>query len=466
VVLGTPAYMSPEQCAGLGELDGRSDVYSLGVVMYECLTGRIPFGGGVSQIVAAHLAQPPLHPSVLIHSIDPALEAVVLRAMEKDPDRRFQTMDEMGGALAATARSPTRAPATRRRRLAVALGTGAAAVVAAGLTLALGTRPGPARPGDADAVAVATREPADASAPPGPAPVRATTPPPALDAAATLAPALDAPTPQDPRAAAYDAFVTAAQAGDVATAVDRWRHIPEASEYHGRGLSEYTQLRDSWVAAREGEASKLIAEGRCDESVQLAHQVHDLFPERAAGAIAIAARCRPADPRRPRPQPPAATATRPQPPAATVIRPQPPAATVIRPQPPAATAIRPQPSAATATRPQPPAATATRPQPPAATAIRPQPPAATATRSPVTPAARALEEARAAMEQRKYTVALDKAESVLRTSPANADALRIAVLAACKLRDARRAADYIRRTRAELRAMARQVCATNGVVLP
>jgi hypothetical protein len=308
----------------------------------------------------------------------------------------------------------------------VALGTGAAAVVAAGLTLALGTRPGPARPGDADAVAVATREPADASAPPGPAPVRATTPPPALDAAATLAPALDAPTPQDPRAAAYDAFVTAAQAGDVATAVDRWRHIPEASEYHGRGLSEYTQLRDSWVAAREGEASKLIAEGRCDESVQLAHQVHDLFPERAAGAIAIAARCRPADPRRPRPQPPAATATRPQPPAAT----------------------------------------ATRPQPPAATAIRPQPPAATATRSPVTPAARALEEARAAMEQRKYTVALDKAESVLRTSPANADALRIAVLAACKLRDARRAADYIRRTRAELRAMARQVCATNGVVLP
>jgi hypothetical protein len=436
VVLGTPAYMSPEQCAGLGELDGRSDVYSLGVVMYECLTGRIPFGGGVSQIVAAHLAQPPLHPSVLIHSIDPALEAVVLRAMEKDPDRRFQTMDEMGGALAATARSPTRAPATRRRRLAVALGTGAAAVVAAGLTLALGTRPGPARPGDADAVAVATREPADASAPPGPAPVRATTPPPALDAAATLAPALDAPTPQDPRAAAYDAFVTAAQAGDVATAVDRWRHIPEASEYHGRGLSEYTQLRDSWVAAREGEASKLIAEGRCDESVQLAHQVHDLFPERAAGAIAIAARCRPADPRRPRPQPPAATATRPQPPAATAIRPQPPAAT------------------------------ATRPQPPAATAIRPQPPAATATRSPVTPAARALEEARAAMEQRKYTVALDKAESVLRTSPANADALRIAVLAACKLRDARRAADYIRRTRAELRAMARQVCATNGVVLP
>jgi serine/threonine-protein kinase len=136
--------MSPEQCAGLGELDGRSDVYSLGVVMYECLTGRIPFGGGVSQIVAAHLAQPPLHPSVLIHSIDPALEAVVLRAMEKDPDRRFQTMDEMGGALAATARSPTRAPATRRRRLAVALGTGAAAVVAAGLTLALGTRRAPA----------------------------------------------------------------------------------------------------------------------------------------------------------------------------------------------------------------------------------------------------------------------------------------------------------------------------------
>jgi uncharacterized protein HemY len=70
------------------------------------------------------------------------------------------------------------------------------------------------------------------------------------------------------------------------------------------------------------------------------------------------------------------------------------------------------------------------------------------------------------MEQRKYSVALDKAESVLRASPANADALRIAVLAACKLHDARRAAEYLRRTRAEFRAMARQVCATNGVVLP
>ncbi|HEX7842997.1 MAG TPA: hypothetical protein VF469_36240, partial [Kofleriaceae bacterium] len=107
-----------------------------------------------------------------------------------------------------------------------------------------------------------------------------------------------------------------------------------------------------------------------------------------------------------------------------------------------------------------------RPQPPATTTTRPQPPAATATRPPATPAARALEEARAAMEQRQYAVALDKAESVLRGASGNQDALRIAVLAACKLRDARRAGEYIRRTGAEFRAMARQVCATNGVTLP
>ena len=425
VVLGTPAYMSPEQCAGMGELDGRSDVYSLGVVMYECLTGRIPFGGGTSQIVAAHLAQRPPPPKALNPSIDLALQAVVLRAMEKEPSQRFQTMDEMGEALAAITRPSTRAPAARPRRLAVALGAGAAAVVGLGLYLALGTR-GPARPGDADAGVIAAREPADATASPGLAAVGATGPSPALDAPAPPALAPDAPAPEDPRAAAYDAFVTAARAGDVATAVERWHQLPEASEYHRLGLSEYTHLRDGWVAARESEARKLTAEGRCDQSVQLAHQVHDLFPERAAGAIAIAARCRPVDPHAPRPQPPA-------------------------------TAIHPQPPATTATRPQRPAATVTRPQPPATTATRP--PAATS-------AAHALAEARAAMEQRKYTVALDKAESVLRGSPANADALRIAVLAACKLHDARRAAEYIRRTRAELRTMARQVCATNGVVLP
>jgi hypothetical protein len=434
VVLGTPAYMSPEQCAGMGEIDGRSDIYSLGVVMYECLTGRVPFGGGISQIVAAHLAKLPPPPKALNPSIDPALQAVVLRAMEKEPGRRFQTMDEMGEALAAITRSSTPAPAARPRRLVMAVAAGAAGVVALGLVLVLGTRSDPARPGGADPGVIATREPADAAAPPLAA-VHAESTSPVLDAAAAPALVPDAATPQDPQAAAYDAFVTAARAGDAATAVERWRQLPDMSEYRRRGLDEYAHLRDAWVGAREDEARALIAKGKCDQSVQLARQIHDLFPERAAGASAIAARCQPV-----------ATATRPQPPAATATRPQPPAAP--------------------ATRSQPPAVTATRSQPPAPTATRPQPPAPTATRPPATSAARALEEARAAMEQRKYTVALDKAESVLRTAPAHADALRIAVLAACKLRDARRAAEYIRRTRADLRAMARQVCATNGVVLP
>ncbi|HEX7838350.1 MAG TPA: serine/threonine-protein kinase, partial [Kofleriaceae bacterium] len=171
VVLGTPAYMSPEQCEGLGQIDGRSDVYSLGVVMYECLTGRVPFSGGIGEVVTSHLTRPPILPSAIVPLVDRALEAVVMRSMQKDPGRRFQTMDEMGEALAAIGRFSAHAPGARPRRLAVAVGASAAVVVGVGLYIALGMRPGPASPGSADAGVIATRKPADATAPPGQAPV-------------------------------------------------------------------------------------------------------------------------------------------------------------------------------------------------------------------------------------------------------------------------------------------------------
>jgi serine/threonine-protein kinase len=101
VVIGTPAYMSPEQCEGKGHIDLRSDVYSIGVVMYELLTGRVPFPGeGFGEILVAHLTRQPQRPSELNANVPPELDAIVMHAIEKDRNRRFQTMDEFAQAIA------------------------------------------------------------------------------------------------------------------------------------------------------------------------------------------------------------------------------------------------------------------------------------------------------------------------------------------------------------------------------
>ncbi len=109
-LIGTPAYMSPEQCAGRGNIDARSDVYALGIVMYEMLTGHVPFKGeGFGDIVVAHLTEAAKPPSALRPDVPPELDAIVMKAIEKEVDGRFQSMEEFGVALsdpAAFARSP------------------------------------------------------------------------------------------------------------------------------------------------------------------------------------------------------------------------------------------------------------------------------------------------------------------------------------------------------------------------
>jgi tRNA A-37 threonylcarbamoyl transferase component Bud32 len=100
LVIGTPTYMSPEQCEGKGLIDHRSDVYSLGIVMYELLTGRVPFPGeGFGEILVAHLTKTPDPPSRINPDINPALESIVMHAIEKDRNRRFQSMNEFAAAV-------------------------------------------------------------------------------------------------------------------------------------------------------------------------------------------------------------------------------------------------------------------------------------------------------------------------------------------------------------------------------
>jgi serine/threonine-protein kinase len=111
-VMGTPQYLSPEQAQGF-EVTGVSDLYSIGVILYEALTGRVPFEGESAVAVAMkQVSEMPLRPSSINPQVSPALDAVVMRALEKEPGNRFQSADAFIAALDQAMKEPGAARGT------------------------------------------------------------------------------------------------------------------------------------------------------------------------------------------------------------------------------------------------------------------------------------------------------------------------------------------------------------------
>ena len=127
MIIGTPAYLSPEQAQGL-PLDYHTDIYSLGIVLYEMATGQLPFlSDDIPALLMQHVKQPPAPLRLLNADVPVALENVILKALEKNPSRRFQSAGAFAQALSAAfnsespSNSPTQpaqsihAPATQER---------------------------------------------------------------------------------------------------------------------------------------------------------------------------------------------------------------------------------------------------------------------------------------------------------------------------------------------------------------
>jgi serine/threonine-protein kinase len=184
--LGTPAYASPEQASGKA-VDHRTDIYSLGVILYELVCGRLPFEGrNLGEFLVQHLTREPPPPPEEV-AADPsraALFAVALRCLEKDPALRFPDAGALRHALGVILRSDTAevgvvtglepsptavpAPPPRRRGRRLALG-GALLLALVGGALAIGGLRRPGRPGGLDAPSpAATTTPAPATPPEAP----------------------------------------------------------------------------------------------------------------------------------------------------------------------------------------------------------------------------------------------------------------------------------------------------------
>jgi serine/threonine-protein kinase len=97
-VCGTPLYISPEQANG-DKVDHRADLYSLGVILFQMVTGEVPFDGSGVSVMLAHLGREVPRPTSLVPDLDPRLEAIILKCMAKTPGTRFQSAEQLADAL-------------------------------------------------------------------------------------------------------------------------------------------------------------------------------------------------------------------------------------------------------------------------------------------------------------------------------------------------------------------------------
>jgi beta-lactam-binding protein with PASTA domain/predicted Ser/Thr protein kinase len=144
-IMGTAQYLSPEQAQGHA-VTARSDLYSIGIVLYEMLTGRVPFQAEAAVTIALkQVSEAPVPPSQINPAVTPELEAVVLRALEKDPGDRFADADEFIAALdAAGSRIPSAAAIAAAEAAAAAAAALPAAAMAGGAPPPLPPPPAPA----------------------------------------------------------------------------------------------------------------------------------------------------------------------------------------------------------------------------------------------------------------------------------------------------------------------------------
>lgn len=117
VVVGTPRYLSPEQCKGV-EADHRSDIYAVGIILYEALVGKTPFDGSPASVLDRHLWDTPKSPVLKAdpgNQVPEELAEVVMKALRKNPDERYQTAGEMRQAIAEALSRSARKRATTSR---------------------------------------------------------------------------------------------------------------------------------------------------------------------------------------------------------------------------------------------------------------------------------------------------------------------------------------------------------------
>jgi eukaryotic-like serine/threonine-protein kinase len=148
-IIGTAQYLSPEQARG-APVDQRSDVYSVGIVLYEMLTGKVPFTGDTPlEIAMKHLSEVPVPPSEVREDVPDDVDLVVLRALAKDPEGRYQTAQEMDADLARVQRGLAVSSETADAATAVLAGagiSGAPTIIAPRPTQVAPPHPPPATP--------------------------------------------------------------------------------------------------------------------------------------------------------------------------------------------------------------------------------------------------------------------------------------------------------------------------------